>query len=195
MKKAFSRWLLRCMGWRIGMAGDDLPKCVICVAPHTSNMDFLIGKLFYNAVGRRASFLMKKEWFFFPLGFIFRSMGGVPIDRSRNASMTEQMAAKFASRDSFRLAITPEGTRKKVDEWKRGFYYIALKAQVPIQLGCIDYGKKEVGIIGTFRPTGDADADIRYIRSCYNGVSGYHEEKFVAVEENNQNTISDEKQE
>ena len=72
------------MGWNIGLTGDDVPKCVICVAPHTSNTDFLIGKLFYNAVGKQAKFLMKKEWFFFPLGLIFWSMGGVPIDRSRN---------------------------------------------------------------------------------------------------------------
>ncbi|MDO4703295.1 lysophospholipid acyltransferase family protein [Tannerella sp.] len=183
MKKAICRWLLKQMGWQIGPAGDNVPKCVICVAPHTSNTDFLIGKLFYNSVGKQAKFLMKKEWFFFPLGLIFRSMGGVPIDRSRNQSMTEQMAAEFASHDYFRVAITPEGTRKKVDEWKRGFYYIALKAQVPIQLGYIDYGKKEVGIMSTFWPTGDADADIRYIRSCYKGIKGYHGERFGEVEE------------
>ena len=183
MKKAICRWLLKCMGWNIGLTGDDVPKCVICVAPHTSNTDFLIGKLFYNAVGKQAKFLMKKEWFFFPLGLIFRSMGGVPSDRSRNQSMTEQMAAEFASHDYFRVAITPEGTRKRVDEWKRGFYYIALKAQVPIQLGYIDYGRKEVGIMSTFWPTGDADADIRYIRSCYKGIRGHHGEKFGEVGE------------
>ena len=170
------------MGWNIGLTGDDVPKCVICVAPHTSNTDFLIGKLFYNAVGKQAKFLMKKEWFFFPLGWVFRSMGGIPIDRSRNQSMTEQMAAEFASHDYFRVAITPEGTRKRVDEWKRGFYYIALKARVPIQLGYIDYGRKEVGIMSTFWPTGDADADIHYLRSCYKGIRGRHGEKFGEIE-------------
>ena len=130
----------------------------------------------------QAKFLMKKEWFFFPLGWVFRSMGGIPIDRSRNQSMTEQMAAEFASHDYFRVAITPEGTRKRVDEWKRGFYYIALKARVPIQLGYIDYGRKEVGIMSTFWPTGDADADIHYIRSCYKGIRGRHGEKFGEIE-------------
>ncbi len=182
MKKAFSRWLLRCMRWHLGPAGEELPKCVICVAPHTSNMDFVIGKLFYNAVGKQANFLMKKEWFFFPLGVVFRRMGGVPIDRSRNTSMTEQMAVEFALREHFRLAITPEGTRKKVAEWKRGFYYIALKAQVPIQIAYIDYGKKEVGIKSTFFPTGDADADIAYIRSCYKGMAGRHKDNFKDME-------------
>ncbi len=182
MKKAFSKWLLQRMGWHIGSAGEELPKCVICVAPHTSNMDFVIGKLFYNAVGKQADFLMKKEWFIFPFGMIFKRMGGVPIDRSRNTSMTEQMATEFALRKHFRLAITPEGTRKKVDEWKKGFYYIALKAQVPIQLGYINYGKKEVGIMSTFYPTGDADADISYIRSCYNGIAGHHKDNFGDME-------------
>lgn len=178
MKKIFSKWLLRLMGWHVGPAGDDVARCVICVAPHTSNMDFVIGKLFYFAVGKQAAFLMKKEWFAFPLGIFFRAMGGVPIDRSRNTSMTELMAAEFARRKHFRLAITPEGTRKHVDEWKRGFYYIALKAGVPIQLGYIDYGRKEVGIMETFRPTGDAESDIRYIRSRYEGMAGNHRERF-----------------
>ena len=167
MKKRLGKWLLGLMGWRVGPAGDEVAKCVICVAPHTSNMDFIIGELFYLAIGKQAAFLMKKEWF-----------GGVPIDRSRNPSMTEQMAAEFARRDRFRLAITPEGTRKRVDEWKRGFYYIALKAGVPIQLGYIDYGRKEVGIMETFRPTGDAEADIQYIRSRYEGMTGNHSERF-----------------
>ena len=125
MKKVFGKWLLRLMGWRVGPAGDDVARCVICVAPHTSNIDFVIGKLFYFAIGKQAAFLMKK-----------------------------------------------------VDEWKRGFYYIALKAGVPIQLGYIDYVKKEVGIMETFRPTGDAEADIRYIRSCYEGISAHHSERF-----------------
>ena len=178
MKKRLGKWLLGLMGWRVGPAGDEVAKCVICVAPHTSNMDFIIGELFYLAIGKQAAFLMKKEWFAFPLGLFFRALGGVPIDRSRNTSMTEQMAAEFARRDRFRLAITPEGTRKRVDEWKRGFYYIALKAGVPIQLGYIDYGRKEVGIMETFRPTGNAEADIQYIRSRYEGMTGNHSERF-----------------
>ena len=178
MKKRLGKWLLGLMGWRVGPAGDEVAKCVICVAPHTSNMDFIIGELFYLAIGKQAAFLKKKEWFAFPLGLFFRALGGVPIDRSRNTSMTEQMAAEFARRDRFRLAITPEGTRKRVDEWKRGFYYIALKAGVPIQLGYIDYGRKEVGIMETFRPTGNAEADIQYIRSRYEGMTGNHSERF-----------------
>ncbi|MDR2147549.1 MAG: 1-acyl-sn-glycerol-3-phosphate acyltransferase, partial [Tannerella sp.] len=87
---------MRVTGWTIGADGGDVPKSVICVAPHTSNLDLFYGKLFYNAVGRKAKFLMKKEWFFFPFNLIFKSMGGIPIDRSKSSSVTEQIAEEFA---------------------------------------------------------------------------------------------------
>ena len=179
MIRTICSWLLyKKMGWSKNVTVPHPDKFIICLAPHTSNWDFIIGQLYTQAEGLKTNFLMKKEWFAFPLGIFFRAMGGVPIDRSRNTSMTELMAAEFARRKHFRLAITPEGTRKRVDEWKRGFYYIALKASVPIQLGYIDYGRKEVGIMETFRPTGDAEADIRYIRSRYEGMAGNHRERF-----------------
>lgn len=179
MKKNLSRFLLRVAGWKFGsLAGSELDKCVICVAPHTSNWDFVVGKLFYTAVGLTASFLMKKSWFFFPLNYLFKSMGGIPIDRSKHTSMTDQVTDMFRARDRFQVAITPEGTRKRVDDWKRGFYYIALKAQVPILLAYIDYSKKEAGMITVFHPTGDADGDIAAIRSLYRDVKGCHPKNF-----------------
>jgi 1-acyl-sn-glycerol-3-phosphate acyltransferase len=140
-----------------------------------------LGKLFYNAVGKKSKFLMKKEWFFFPFSILFRSMGGIPVNRHRASSTTKQIAAEFAAHDTFHIAITPEGTRKRTKEWKRGFYYIALKAGVPIQVAYIDYGRKEVGIKATFYPTGDADRDILAIRSMYDGVRGYHDKNFENV--------------
>ena len=172
MKEAFCKWLLRRLGWTIGSTGENIPKCVICVAPHTSNYDFILGKLFYAAIGREAHFLMKKEWFFFPFNFIFKKMGGFPIDRKQNKSMTDHMAKLFDRYKSLHLAIAPEGTRKKVDKWKKGFYFIALKAQVPIQLAYIDYRKKEMGFKGTFYPTNNVEADIHTIRSYYQGMNG-----------------------
>ena len=178
IKRSFCRFILRVLGWKIGPTGDYIPKSVICVAPHTSNLDLTLGKLFYNAIGKKAKFLIKKEWFFFPLNIVFKSMGGIPINRTAKSSITEQLAKEFAKRDSFHLAIAPEGTRKKVKEWKSGFYYIALKACVPIQIGFIDYYKKEIGIKGTFYPTGNADKDILTIRSMYEGIRGYHKKNF-----------------
>ena len=173
MMKTISKWILSAMGWRLGKIEPEVKKCVLCVAPHTSNWDLIIGELFYTSLGRRAGFLIKKEWFFFPFNLLFKSIGGVPVDREKNTSITEAMAAEFEKRDYFNLAVTPEGTRKKVTKWKRGFYYIALKAGVPIQLVYIDYAKKEAGFFETFYPTGDEDGDISYITGLYKGLTGH----------------------
>ena len=170
--KKISKWILSVAGWRLGKIVPEESKCVLCVAPHTSNWDLIIGELFYTALGRRASFLIKKEWFFFPLNLLFRSIGGIPVDRGKKTSLTETMADEFKKRDHFNLAITPEGTRKKVHKWKRGFYYIAIKAGVPIQLAYIDYAKKEMGFFDTFFPTGDEEADIAYMMNLYKDVAG-----------------------
>ena len=110
-------------------------------------------------------------------------MGGIPINRSKSSSTTEQLAEEFSRREVFHLAVTPEGTRKKADEWKKGFYYIALKAGVPIQVAYIDYGKKEVGIKATFYPTGNAEKDIITIRSMYEGIRGHHKKNFAELHE------------
>jgi 1-acyl-sn-glycerol-3-phosphate acyltransferase len=178
MRKIVSKWMLRIAGWRKGPIGEYVPKCVICVAPHTSNWDLIIGKLLYHSIGRKSHFLIKKEWFFFPLNLLFHWMGGIPVDRGKNTSVTDQMAEKIAEHQTFHLAITPEGTRKVADEWKRGFYYIALKANVPILLAYIDYLKKEIGVKALFYPTGNADADMSLIKAYYEGVTGRHPRNF-----------------
>lgn len=168
-------------GWKIGTVIEDIPKCVICVAPHTSNWDFLIGKLGYTALGRNANFLIKKDWFFFPLNYWFNWIGGVPVDRSKRTSVTEQMVEQFKKREKFQLAITPEGTRKKVNDWKKGFYYIALSANVPIVMIYMDYKKKEVGYKGVFHVTGNVEEDIIAIRKNYRDVSACYPENFVQI--------------
>ena len=179
MKQIICKTLLRWCGWKLGPhEGVELPKCVICVAPHTSNWDFVIGKLFYTSIGLTAGFLMKKDWFFFPFNLIFKSMGGIPVNRDKRTSLTDQVVEMFQTNDRFQIAITPEGTRKRVDEWKKGFYYIALKAKVPILVAYMDYGKKEVGIKDIFYPTGNAEQDLTVIRGKYKGVTACHPECF-----------------
>jgi len=185
LKRSLCRWALCALGWKIGSEGDDVPKCVICVAPHTSNLDFTFGQLFYCAIGRKAKFLIKKEWFVFPLNYVFSGMGGIPINRGKSSSTTEYLAEEFLRRDIFHLAIAPEGTRKRTEEWKKGFYYIALKAGVPIQIAYIDYKLKEIGIKSTFYPTGNADEDINAIRAMYKGVTGYHKKNFHQLKKEN----------
>ena len=179
MKEKLSQFILKLMGWKVANIIPEVPKCVIAVAPHTSNMDFIMGKLAYTSIGRTANFLIKKSWFVFPFSIFFRSIGGIPIDRDRRTSITEKLAIEFNTRKKFQLAITPEGTRKRVKEWKRGFYFIALKAKVPIVLVALDYGTKTISFLDTFIPTGDFERDIKIIRSKYVNIKGKHPERSV----------------
>lgn len=181
MKKSISRALLKLAGWTPFPFQEEVPKCVICVAPHTSNWDFVLGKLFYYSIGQDANFLIKKEWFFFPFNYIFNWMGGVPVDRRKKTSVTDQMVAEFGRRKQLHLAVTPEGTRKRTEEWKKGFYFIALNANVPILLAFFDYAKKELGIKAVFHPTGNVEEDIKRIRGYYNDVTACHPENFAKI--------------
>jgi 1-acyl-sn-glycerol-3-phosphate acyltransferase len=152
---------------------------VVCAAPHTSNLDLFIGKLFYGTIGGKTSFMMKKEWFFFPLGLLFKAAGGIPVNRGRKTSLVDQMVAVFRTKKKFHLAITPEGTRKANPNWKKGFYHIALKAQVPIVLVGIDYGKKTISAGKSIFPSGDIDKDMREIKLYYKNFKGRHPEYFT----------------
>ncbi|MDR1744090.1 MAG: lysophospholipid acyltransferase family protein [Dysgonamonadaceae bacterium] len=178
MMKRISKFILKLFGWRIVNVLPDVPKCVIAVAPHTSNLDFAMGKLTYWALGRNAKFLIKKEWFVFPLNIIFRVLGGIPVVRDKNTSLTDALAEEFRRRDKLQIAVTPEGTRKQVDEWKKGFYFIALKAQVPILLAGLDYKKKEIVFFDLFHPTGNLDEDMKIIQGYYRDVQGRHPQNF-----------------
>ena len=173
--------ILKLAGWRVRITVPDYPKCIICVAPHTSNWDFIIGKLAYAAVGRKAGFLMKESWFFWPLGCLFKAIGGVPVPRGSRSGrpLTEILVERFATEAYLCLAITPEGTRSRTSEWHTGFLRIARAADVPVLLGVIDFATKEVLIERTFEPTGNIDADMKAIKSYYRPFKGYHPEKFT----------------
>ncbi len=179
MKQAISASILKALGWKVKVSVPDFPKCVICVAPHTSNCDFFLGKLAYLSIGRYAGFMMKKEWFFPPLGALLKSMGGVPISREKHTDLVAQLVGEFNRRSRFAIAVTPEATRRANADWKKGFYYIAQGANVPIVLAYIDYGKKEIGIERVFTPTGDVEADIRAIKLYYKDFQGRNPENFV----------------
>jgi 1-acyl-sn-glycerol-3-phosphate acyltransferase len=177
--KRFYSFLFRFLGWSSSLKEEILPKCVICVAPHTSNWDFIIGMLFYKSIGGEPHFFMKKSWFFFPFNYILKSIGGIPVNRKKKTSLTEQMAEEFKKREHFQLAIAPEGTRKKTSKWKSGFYYIALEARVPITLAYLDYTRKVIGIFENFIPTGNVTEDMEKIKQFYKNTSGKHPAKFT----------------
>ena len=179
MLKSLCSWILyKRMGWKVDVTEPHPDKFIICLAPHTSNWDFLLGQLYSRAEGMKINFLMKKEWFFWPLGPIFRRMGGIPVFRQKKMSMTDAMAETAKSVAQFKLCITPEGTRSRVDEWKKGFYYIALKAEIPILLYGLDFAKRRIVCTKTIIPNGDIEAQMREIKEYYINFQGLHPEKF-----------------
>jgi 1-acyl-sn-glycerol-3-phosphate acyltransferase len=154
-------------------------KCVVIVAPHTSGWDMLYGMAAKFIFELDFSFFAKQEIFKPPFGFIFKAMGGVPVNRSAKHNLVEQAVQTFNERDHFILALSPEGTREYVFKWKTGFYYIALGAKVPIVLAFLDYEKKEAGFGPTFYPTGDIEKDMEEMKKFYRPIKGYHPEKGV----------------
>jgi len=153
-------------------------KYILIFAPHTSWTDFALGKIALTAMGVRTTFLIKKEFFFFPMGHFLRYLGGYPVDRKRAHKLTDTLAEFIKEKDEIVLLITPEGTRRRVDTWKRGFYYIAQKAEVPIALGYLDYRCRKGGIGQVFKPTGNYDADLIEIQNFYKGMRGRRKGKF-----------------
>lgn len=183
MLKSFCQWLLyKRLGWTKDITVDHPQKFIICLAPHTSNWDFVIGQLFTRAEGRRINFLMKREWFFWPLGPIFRSWGGIPVWRDKKSSMTDNLAQTARQQEQFALCITPEGTRSPNPDWKKGFYYIALKAGLPILLYGVDYEKKCIVATKTIVPSGNLEEDMREIKLYFKAFKGKRPENFALGE-------------
>jgi 1-acyl-sn-glycerol-3-phosphate acyltransferase len=183
MRKLLASILLKLMGWKINnVIPPGTKKCVIVVAPHTSYWDFVIGRLAYWKMGIKAKFLIKKEAFKFPYKRMLRNMGGIPVDRSRSNKMVDQIVDMFNEADSLIIVITPEGTRKPVKHWKKGFYYIAHKANVPIALAYINWGKKEGGVGKIMNPDGNIDDQMAEMMDFYRGMTGKHPEKFLLHE-------------
>ena len=158
---------------------DHPDKYIICLAPHTSNWDFILGQLYVGARGMKSNFLMKKEWFFFPLGQLFKALGGIPVIRDKKTSMTDSMAETAKAAPVFHLCITPEGTRSSNPDWKKGFYFIALKAGIPILLYGLDYERKLIQCTKTIIPSGDLEADMREIKLYFKDFKGLKPENFT----------------
>ena len=153
------------MGWHKNVTVEHPEKYIICLAPHTSNWDFIMGQLYSGAEGWKINFLMKKEWFFWPLGILFNHLGGIPVYRSKHTSMTDNLAKEARRRESFKLCITPEGTRSANSEWKRGFLVIA-------------YKRKLIECVKMMHPSDNLDEDMAQIKEYYKSFEGKHPEKF-----------------
>ncbi|MCE2682930.1 MAG: 1-acyl-sn-glycerol-3-phosphate acyltransferase [Cryomorphaceae bacterium] len=154
-------------------------KCVIVVGPHTSNWDFVLGRLAFILYGIKPKILIKKDLFFPPLGWLLKALGGIPVDRKKNNNITDLAVRLFAKSDELYMVFTPEGTRSYNPNWKKGFYYIALKAKVPIYICYMDFENKKGGFHSLFEPTGDIDKDIAYIKSVLGQFKGKYPDKGI----------------
>jgi len=183
IKKNIARLLLRIAGWKIiGQLPANAPKCVVIMAPHTSNIDLFYGWLGYLSLGLDSHFLIKKEAFGTFSGPVLRAMGGIPVDRSRSGNVVLQLTDEFNKNTEFILTITPEGTRKLNRHWKRGFYFIAHSAKVPIVMGFLDYKRKEGGLGPVLYPNGDFETDFEKIKAFYKDKHARYPEKFSLSE-------------
>lgn len=170
---------LKIMGWK---AVNDFPgylkKAVVIVGPHTSGWDFIIGIAFRSVLKvKHGKYLGKEELFKGPFGFLFRWLGGTPVDRFSKRGVVEQVVEKFNTAENLVIALSPEGTRQKVEKLRTGFYHIAKKAGVPIVMIALDYSKKELSIAEPFFTTDNEEADFRKIIEFYAPVKGRHPEK------------------
>jgi 1-acyl-sn-glycerol-3-phosphate acyltransferase len=172
VSRAVGRWMLRAMGWSIDGAIPNVRKFVIIVAPHTSNWDFVVGVAAKWALGLGVLFLGKDSLFRFPFGAAMRALGGMPVDRSASHDVVQGIVQEFARRDRMILALAPEGTRKRVDRWRTGFYHAAHGAQVPILPVALNWRRRAIEIGSLFRTTGDVERDVRELQNLFSGVSG-----------------------
>lgn len=174
MKRQICRWFFeKIMGWKIeGNIDREIKKSVMMVMPHTSWHDFYIAIICKGAIGADINWVGKKELFRFPFGFFFKSLGGSPLDRTGGLNKVDSIVSIFDSKETFRLGLSPEGTRKKVEHLKTGFYYIAVKANVPIIPVSINFEKKTVDFGNAFYPTGNIEPDLIHLNKHFIGAEG-----------------------
>ena len=175
--KSLIRFLFRLTGWKTEGAAPADPRYVLLAYPHTSAWDFflLMGFCVLHDVPLR--FMIKDTWFRPPFGTVFRALGGIPIDRSTRHNTVEKMVQVICAADRIALSIPPEGTRKYVPHWKSGFYYVALSAQVPLQLSFIDGPERRCGFGPVVHLSGDIPTDMARLQAYYGEMKGIYPEK------------------
>jgi 1-acyl-sn-glycerol-3-phosphate acyltransferase len=173
--------LLRRMGWESIGGPMKEKKAIVLGVPHTSVWDFLVSYLFYTQFGKVAHIMIKKEFFFWPLGPILHACGAVPVDRDSAASMVRSLIHEMDQAEEFHLAIAPEGTRKAVKRWKTGFHLIARETGATVYVGYYDWGRKRISVGEPIELTDDPKADMQRIYDIYRpmGIQGKHKDGFI----------------
>ena len=171
MIKILSKFILsKIIGWKVIGSLPVNKKYIIAVVPHSSYFDLIVAVLIRTYSGVKIKFIGKKELFNTVTAFFFRFLGGIPVNRNKNTNLVDAVVNLFHTNKIQILAIAPEGTRKKVNKWKTGFYYIALKAELPILMVSFDYDRKEVKINDKFNPTGNIESDFNVLENMVSDV-------------------------
>ena len=180
LKTIIAKRIMQLMKWNVEINVDiPLPnKCVICVAPHASNWDFILCELALKASGLHSGFLMKETWFFFPLGYVFRAMGGIAVPRKKGSDLTKSIIEAGNKSKSFVIALTPEGTRSYNEHWRKGFLHIAYGMDIPILLCYLDFKNKVVCLDREFKYSGNIDDDLKQVKLYYKDIPAKYPEKF-----------------
>ena len=179
MKVRLARFILHLFGWKIVGAAPPEKKYIGIMAPHTSNFDFIWGKLASWALHSEFYAVIKKELFFFPLGPILRLIGSIPVDRRKSNALIRQLLYEFNRREKLAVIFTPEGSRSKTKRWKTGFFYIAKKIDVPVYFTFIDYKKNELGIAHKLDTERSQDEVMADVKSFYKDITPKHPAYFT----------------
>ena len=170
--RALGRAVLALGGWRVTGAWPDLPRVVVIVAPHSSAWDAIWGLAAKIGLGLGIVFIGKKEAFWGPIGWILRSAGGLPVDRSAPGGIVDQVVAEMQKAERMWFVLAPEGTRRKVEQWKPGFWRIAKRANVPVFCVGFDYPSKRIVLGELVQLSDDLEADMKRIRALFAGYRG-----------------------
>ena len=174
------KFLLWLFGWKVeGDVPKSLKQYVMIIAPHTSNWDFFVGLAARSILKLNVKYVAKKELFIFPFGWIFKKLGGYPVDRKKATNFVDAVSNLFATNERFSICFTPEGTRSYAPKWKTGFYYIALKANIPVVMVGFNYVEKLVRLEPAFYLTGDIEKDFAFMMNYYRKIPGKNPENGI----------------
>lgn len=180
LSRRLGAWVLSRAGWRVAGNFPDLPKFVCIMAPHTSNWDFFVGVAVKYALGVRAVWIGKHSLFRWPINGFLRGLGGIPVERGAPHAVVQQIADEFAARDQMIFALAPEGTRKRVERWRSGYWHVAHLAGVPIVPVAFDFALRTVFIGPPITTSDSIEADEKRLRDYVRGVVPKRPELYVA---------------
>ena len=179
LASTLGRFTMGLTGWRFEGSVPDVPKMVLIVAPHTSNWDFPVGLQAKLALRLGGTFIGKHTLFRWPFGVFMRWLGGIPVDRTKASGFVGEVARAVQEADRMTVVLAPEGTRRRVEQWKSGFYRIAHEAGVPILPVAFDYPRRVISFGPLFQPTGDYEKDLQQLRAYYRPEMGFRPQNYA----------------